>query len=55
MEQNGKITAPVSIYDVQQVLGENSTDLATLCKSSKINKWSVKKPIYYPTQTNPKV
>lgn len=55
MEQNGKITAPVSMYDVQQVLSDSSTDLATLCKSSKINKWSVKKPIYYPTQTNPKV
>ena len=52
---NGVITAPIGLVDVQQVLGESSTDLATLCKSSKINKWSAKKPIYYPTQTNPKV
>jgi hypothetical protein len=39
------ITAPVSMYDVQQVLGESSTDLATLCKSSNINKWAKYKPI----------
>lgn len=52
---NEIITAPVSMYDVQQVLGDNSTDLATLCKSSKINKWSPKKPIYYPSQSSPKI
>lgn len=42
---NGKITAPVSMYDVQQVLGENSTDLTTLCLSNQINKWAKNKPI----------
>lgn len=44
---NGKITAPVSIDDVKSVLGENSNDLATLCKSDIINKWSKNKPIKY--------
>lgn len=43
---NGKISAPVSIDDVKSVLGELSTnDLATLCKSANINKWSKNKPI----------
>lgn len=42
---NGIITAPVSIEDIKSTLGESSNDLATLCKSSKINMWSKKKPI----------
>ena len=46
---NGKIVAPVSIYDVKSVLGESSNDLATLCKSSKINIWAKYKPTVYPS------
>lgn len=42
---NGIITAPVSMYDVQQVLGESSTDLATLCLSNNINMWAKYKPV----------
>ena len=42
---NGIITAPVSIKDVQQTIGNASGDLGTLCKSSTINKWSKHKPI----------
>lgn len=42
---NGKITPPISIDDVKSVLGESSNDLATLCKSANINKWSKNKPI----------
>lgn len=42
---NNKITAPVSIADVRQVLGESSNDLGTLCKSSHINKFSKHKPV----------
>lgn len=42
---SGVISAPVSIDDVRAVLGETSTDLAALCKSSKINVWSKYKPI----------
>ena len=42
---NGKIVAPVSIDDVKSVLGESSNDLATLCKSSNINKWAKYKPV----------
>lgn len=42
---NGKITPPISIDDVKSVLGESSNDLATLCKSPNINKWSKNKPI----------
>ena len=38
---NGKITPPISIDDVKSVLVESSNDVATLCKSTKINKWSV--------------
>lgn len=46
---NGKIIAPVSIDDVKSVLGESSNDLATLCKSSKINVWAKYKPTVYPS------
>lgn len=46
---NGKIIAPVSIDDVKSVLGESSNDLATLCKSSKINMWAKYKPTIYPS------
>lgn len=46
---NGKIIAPVSIEDVKTVLGETSNDLATLCKSSKINVWAKYKPTVYPS------
>lgn len=41
----GIISAPVSIDDVKQALGESSNDLATLCKSENINIWSRYKPI----------
>lgn len=44
---NNKITAPVSIDDVKSILGESSNDLATLCKSSKINVWAKYKPTDY--------
>lgn len=43
--ENGIISAPVSIDDVKQALGESSNDLATLCKSENINVWSKYKPI----------
>ena len=42
---NGTITPPVSIDDVKSILGESSNDLATLCKSSKINMWAKYKPV----------
>lgn len=43
--ENGIISAPVSIDDVKQALGESSNDLATLCNSENINIWSKYKPI----------
>lgn len=46
---NGKIIAPVSIEDVKTILGETSNDLATLCKSSKINMWAKYKPTIHPS------
>ena len=42
---SGIISAPVSIDDVKQALGESSNDLATLCKSENINIWSKYKTI----------
>lgn len=41
---NGKVTAPVSLYDVMTVLGESKEDLGTLCTSDKINRWAKFKP-----------
>ena len=43
----GIISAPVSIDDVKQALGESSNDLATLCKSNNVNMWSLYKPCNY--------
>ena len=42
---NGIIQAPVSIADVKTMLGETSNDLATLCRSDKINMWAKYKPV----------
>lgn len=41
---NGKITAPVSIHDVRTALGTSSTDVGTLCKYADINRWARGKP-----------
>lgn len=40
------ITAPVSVANVNQVLGTSHTDLASLCMDSHINMWAARKPIY---------
>lgn len=45
--ETGIISAPVSIDDVKQALGESSDDLATLCSSDGIIPWSRCKPIAY--------
>ena len=42
---NGTITAPVSIADVGAAIGSSSTDLGTLCESSNIKMWSKYKPV----------
>lgn len=44
MLSNNKITAPVSIDDLKNLLGEDSGDLATLCTSPEINVWAKYKP-----------
>lgn len=44
---NGVITAPVSVADVQKVLGVSDKHIGDLCKSAKINKWAKYKPISY--------
>ena len=43
--ETGIISAPVSIDDVKQALGESSNDLATLCKSVNLNPYSKYKPV----------
>lgn len=46
MAHNGNIiTAPVSILDVQSVLGTSNPNLDVLCKSDRINKWARYKPV----------
>jgi hypothetical protein len=42
---SGKISAPVSIYDIQQALGVSETDLGSLCKHANINMWAKYKPV----------
>lgn len=34
------ITAPVSVYDVQQVLATSDNDVGRLCVHSAINMWA---------------
>ena len=41
---NGKVSAPVNVYDVQRALGVGSTDVGTLCRSNRINMWARYKP-----------
>lgn len=41
---NGVITAPIGIGDVNSVLNAGSLDLGTLCNSAKINPWARFKP-----------
>lgn len=48
MLSNNKITAPVSIDDLKNLLGEgSSSDIATLCTSPTINVWAKYKPTDY--------
>ena len=43
------ITAPVGIYDVQQVLGIGGNgDLGTIITQGNINKWAKYKPVVRP-------
>lgn len=44
MVEGKKIKGACSIVDVAKVLGSNSTDAGTLCRSSLINKWARYKP-----------
>lgn len=41
---NGRILAPVSIYDVARALSKGSNDLGTLCQANELNKWATFKP-----------
>ena len=47
---NGKITAPVTTRDLQIVLGTTEARQSRLCLSEAVNKYSIKKPIVYPTK-----
>ena len=42
---NGIVTAPVSVYDVQRALSNTSPDVKTLCLADNVNKWSKCKPV----------
>ena len=44
-DNNKVVVAPVSISDVKTVLRSSSDDLGTLCTSSLINQWSIRKPL----------
>ena len=46
---NGKVTRPVDLRDVAACLGESALDVGALCRSARINKWSLHKPIDHPT------
>lgn len=45
VNNNGHITFPVSVYDVQRALGVSSGDVGTLCTHENINIWARYRPI----------
>lgn len=47
---NKIITRPISVSDIQTLLGVSSTNVGTLCGSSNIKRWSKNKPVVYNTQ-----
>ncbi len=47
--QNGIISSPISLRDVQTALGARFTDLSTACTSSKINMFAKYKPVRHPS------
>lgn len=48
MGWNGSyMSKPVSMSDVKSAIGSSSNDLATLCTSTAINRWSKYKPIFH--------
>lgn len=51
MNNNGRITAPVTTTDVGTVLQSSSHDVGTLCTLDSINKWAKYKPVRYSTVT----
>lgn len=42
---SGKVSAPVSIYDIQNAVGTDNNDLGSLCKHTNINMWAKFKPV----------
>ena len=42
---NGKITAPVTVTDVQTALSSASKDVGALCSSTSVNVWAKYKPV----------
>ena len=42
---NGKITAPVSVYDVRRALNASANDVGRLCAHQNVNKWARYKPV----------
>ena len=40
-----KITAPVTLADIQAVIGNSSIYLGTLCAAGTVNKWAKYKPV----------
>lgn len=47
MHTTTTITAPVSLADVNYVLGAGSLDVGTLCQHKNINKWAKYKPVRF--------
>lgn len=44
---NGVISPPVSVHDVQTALGNSSPDVGRLCVASNINMWAKYKPVRF--------
>ena len=47
MTSNGKITAPVTTTDIGTTLGTSIRNVAGLCQSKLVNRWSKNKPVVY--------
>jgi len=50
---SGKVTAPVTVKEVADLIGEDDYRVSTVCRSAKVNLYARYKPIYHADNTTP--
>jgi len=44
-----EVTAPISIYDIQRVIGVGDNSIGNLCTNARVNMWAKYKPVRWPS------